>query len=98
CGSGPHMIAIALASAMSRLRIGADAADLGIKLRIGPNPVVPLQALRSGSCTRLYTAVVTRPIPGARPVGASLWLFKIVPDDFVATVRLALPALATFLP
>jgi hypothetical protein len=45
----------------------------------------------------LYTAVVTRPIPGARPVGASLWLFKIVPDDFVATVRLRLPALATFL-
>jgi hypothetical protein len=41
--------------------------------------------------------VVTRPIHGARPFGASLRLFKIVPDDFVATVRLALPALATFL-
>ena len=37
---------------------------------------------------------VTRPIPGAHPFRASLRLFKIVPDDFVATVRLALPALA----
>ncbi|MGF1613511.1 MAG: hypothetical protein ACFCVA_06250 [Gammaproteobacteria bacterium] len=45
----------------------------------------------------MYTAVVTRPIPGARPFGASLTLFKIVPDDFVTAVRLALPALATFL-
>jgi hypothetical protein len=45
----------------------------------------------------MYTAVVTRPILGARPFGASLRLFKIVPDDFVAAVRLALPALATFL-
>ncbi|MGF1613500.1 MAG: hypothetical protein ACFCVA_06195, partial [Gammaproteobacteria bacterium] len=48
-------------------------------------------------CTPLYTPVVTRPIHGARPFGASLQLFKIVPDDFVATVRLALPALVTFL-
>ncbi|MGF1614831.1 MAG: hypothetical protein ACFCVA_13225 [Gammaproteobacteria bacterium] len=45
----------------------------------------------------MYTPVVTRPILGARPFGASLTLFKIVPDDFVATVRLALPALVTFL-
>ncbi|MGF1615547.1 MAG: hypothetical protein ACFCVA_17010, partial [Gammaproteobacteria bacterium] len=48
------------------------------------------------SCTRLYTAVVTRPILGARPFGASLTLFKIVPDDFVTAARLAPPALATF--
>jgi hypothetical protein len=39
---------------------------------------------------------VTHPILGARPFGASLRLFKIVPDDFVATVRLTLAALATF--
>jgi hypothetical protein len=39
---------------------------------------------------------VTRPLPGARPRGASLRLFKIVPDDFVAAVRLALPSLVTF--
>jgi hypothetical protein len=59
-----------------------------------------IAALHSGSpssCTPLYTPVVTRPIPGARPFGASLTLFKIVPDDFVATVRLAPPALVTFL-
>jgi hypothetical protein len=45
----------------------------------------------------LYTPVVTRPIPGARPFGASFQLFKIVPDDFVATVFLVLPAFVTFL-
>ena len=39
----------------------------------------------------MYTAVVTRPF------GASLRLFKIGPDDFVASVRLALSALAPFL-
>jgi hypothetical protein len=59
-----------------------------------------MAALRGGSessCTPMYTAVVTRPVLGARPFGASLRLFKIVSDDFVAAVRLALPALATFL-
>jgi hypothetical protein len=45
----------------------------------------------------MYTPVVTRPVLGARPFGASLRLFKIVPDDFVAPVRLALPSLVTFL-
>jgi hypothetical protein len=30
-------------------------------------------------------------------LGARLWLFKIVAGDFVAAVRLALPALVTFL-
>ncbi len=49
------------------------------------------------SRTPLYTAVVTRPILGARPFGASFQLFKIVPDDFVAAVRPATPALVTFL-
>jgi hypothetical protein len=49
------------------------------------------------SCTPMYTAVVTRPILGARPFGASLRLFKIVPDDFVTALRPRLPALATFL-
>ncbi len=59
-----------------------------------------LSALLSGSpssCTPLYTPVVTRSILGARPFEASLQLFKIVPDDFVATVRLAMSALVTFL-
>ena len=62
--------------------------------------VLAIAALPGGSqssCTPLYTPVVTRPILGARPFGASLQLFKIVPDDFVATVRLATPALVTFL-
>jgi hypothetical protein len=35
----------------------------------------------------MYTTVVTRSIPGAYPFGASLWLFKIVPDDFGAAGR-----------
>ncbi|MGF1615129.1 MAG: hypothetical protein ACFCVA_14805 [Gammaproteobacteria bacterium] len=59
-----------------------------------------IAALHSGSqssCTPLYTPVVTRPILGARLFEASLTLFKIVPDDFVATVRLATLALVTFL-
>ncbi len=59
-----------------------------------------MSTLRSGSkpsCTRLYTPVVTCPMPGARLFGASFQLFKIVPDDFVAPVRLALPALVRFL-
>nr|MBS0019808.1 hypothetical protein [Gammaproteobacteria bacterium] len=33
----------------------------------------------------------------AHPFGASLQLFKIVRDDFVDAVRLATPALPTFL-
>lgn len=34
---------------------------------------------------------------GAHPFGASSQLFKIVRDDFVDAVRLATPALPTFL-
>ncbi|MGF1613158.1 MAG: hypothetical protein ACFCVA_04380 [Gammaproteobacteria bacterium] len=42
-------------------------------------------------------AVVARPILGTHPFRTSFQLFKkMVPDDFVAAVRLA-PALATFL-
>ncbi|MGF1614183.1 MAG: hypothetical protein ACFCVA_09805, partial [Gammaproteobacteria bacterium] len=37
------------------------------------------------------------PSLGLAPFRASLQLFKIVPDDFVAAVRLAPPALVTFL-
>ena len=60
-----------------------------------------LAALRSGAespATHLYTAVVIRPILGRTLFGASLArLFIFVPDDFVATARLALPRLAIFL-
>jgi hypothetical protein len=56
-----------------------------------------IAALRGGStssCTRLYTPGYS-PHPWGCPFGARLRLFKIVPDDFVAVVRLAPPALAT---
>lgn len=45
----------------------------------------------------MYTPVVTCPIAGTHPFGASSQLFKFVRDDFVDAVRLATPALPTFL-
>jgi len=53
-------------------------------LKITALAIAALRAGSPSSCTPLYTAVVTRPILGARPFGASLRPFKIVPDDFVA--------------
>ncbi|MGF1612840.1 MAG: hypothetical protein ACFCVA_02735 [Gammaproteobacteria bacterium] len=64
----------------------------------GTNQIMDHRALPARSRQRNQcTAVVTRPMRGARPFGASLTLFIIVADDFVAAVRLALPALAIFL-
>lgn len=44
----------------------------------------------------MYTAVAICPLLGADPYGSSLWLLKIVPDDFVATARFPLPTLTSF--